>query len=141
MKHFTRVVVRLAGIAAALIVSVAFYSKKGPFIDNTTPPGVSASLLNGIENYLNSGAAKSGVPLISWFGPYTVNTSSAFFNHNLKDASGASITPTLVIPYVDGTSSGTNVATSDHGSMTSTQVKLTSNLGSGATVYGIALKF
>lgn len=115
------------------------YSKKGPFVNNSSPP-IDQTFLNGVENYLNAGVAKSGVPIVSWFGPYSVTTSPTLFAHNLHDQSGANITPDIVIPVVSGTSITTHCVEWDPATITSTQVKLTSD-GGTLTVYGIALKF
>ena len=95
--------------------------------------------MNALENYLNAGVAKSGVPLVSWFGPYSVTSSGTFFNHNLHNASGTSIVPDLVVLVIMQLTNTLHVATYDPASMSSTQVKLIAD--TGLQVGGIALKF
>src|SRR5437016_2349831 len=116
------------------------YPKTGPFV-NGGAPAISKAFLDGVENYLNPGVAKSGIPLMAWFGPYSATTTSTFFNHNLVDASGSPLTPDLVLLMYDGTATGQFQVSADHASLTSTQVKLTSTLAGGVTTYGVALKF
>jgi hypothetical protein len=117
------------------------YSKSGPFVSGTTPP-VDAGFLNNVENYLNPpGSSKSGVPLMSWFGPYSVGTSYAFFNHNLLDATGAHLTPDLVIiVQSSGSANSLHAVYADMTTLTSTQFKAGCDSGKD-TIYGIALKF
>lgn len=74
-------------------------------------------------------------------GPYSATTTPTFFSHNLVDATGATITPDVVLVQYDGTSSGTFQVSVDHASLTPTQAKLTSTLNGGVTCYIVAMKF
>ena len=114
------------------------YNKSGPFTNNN-PPAYNAAFGNNLENYLNPGQSRNGVPLMSWFGPYTVTITPTFFAHNLKDSNGSNVTPDLVLIVTNGTSNTVHNVTADLGSMTNTQVKLTSD--GIITTNGIALKF
>jgi hypothetical protein len=142
--HITRKgLISVAGGAVTGVLvgqlAMSLYSKVGPFI-NGSAPGIDQVFLNGMENYFNSGAAKSGVPIASYFGPYSVTTTPTFFNHNLKDQTNANVTPSVVLVNVSGTSISTHCVEWESGSLTSTQVKLTSD-GGTITVWGVAFKF
>jgi hypothetical protein len=136
----------IAGSVAAIwklsrIVSLSAYTKLGPFT-NGASPGISANFLNGIESWLWNGVSKNGVPNFSWFGAYLVTTTPTFFNHNLHDANGTSIVPDAVFCQSNGTSISNWTIQADWATMTSTQVKLTSNNSTGGlSTYGLAVKF
>lgn len=122
-------------------IVMSAYSKIGPWITSSAP-GIDSGFLNGIESWLWNGVAKNGVPLSSWFGPYNVTTTPQFYAHNLHDQNGANITPTVVLCQSNGTSISNWTIQADWASMTSTQVKLTSNNGGGGlSTYGVAMKF
>jgi hypothetical protein len=114
------------------------YTKTGPFV-NGSAPGISAAFLNAVENYLSPGVAKAGLPNSSWFGPYTVTSTGTFFNHNLVDSTGTAVTPDLVLLVIAQLTNTLHVVSYDPGTITSTQVKLESDVS--LQVVGVALKF
>jgi hypothetical protein len=135
-----RLLLTFGGLALVRYVLFSSYNKIGPFTNNAAPP-VNKTMLDGLEKYLNPGVAKNGVPLTSWFGPYTVTTTYTFFNHNLVDQNGSNATPDIVLLVMHSNSANSlHSVFADQGSMTSTQVKLGCDGGTDV-VYGIAMKF
>lgn len=93
----------------------------------------------GVLTALGFKTSSGTLPLISKFGPYTITVTPTFFNHNLKDQYGNNVIPDIIIVQVVGTSNNVYTVEYDTATLTSTQVKLTSNSNS-PSVMGIALK-
>jgi hypothetical protein len=69
-------------------------------------------------------------------GPFTVTTTATFFNH------GLGVVPDFVIPVLNGTSSGGVFSCDvDYATLTSTQVKLSTNSAGGISIYILSIKF
>ncbi len=68
-------------------------------------------------------------------GPYSVTTTGTFFNHNLG------VIPDFVIPVIDSVIGAAHAAAVDYATMTSTQVKLSSDLAGGLNVRILSFKF
>ena len=132
------------------------YSNTGPFVTNAAP-ALDATFFNNVENFLdtvnslatdthnssdgNGNATVSSVSFshgritrIAKAGPYTVTTTMKGFNHNLGD------TPDFVaISMLSGLISVHQVYV-DYGSLSSTQVRMQSDISSGIGVYILTLK-
>jgi hypothetical protein len=76
------------------------------------------------------------VSRIAIAGPYTVNPSpGAFFNHNLG------VIPDFALPWLGGTIGAAHAVAAEQATMTSTQVKLTSDAAAVGPVFVLAIKF
>ncbi len=72
---------------------------------------------------------------IAQAGPYSVTTTGTFFNHNLG------VIPDFVLPVIDSVIGAAHAAAVDFATMTSTQVKLSSDLAGGLNVRILSFKF
>jgi hypothetical protein len=81
------------------------------------------------------GLTAGSLTRISAFTAGSVTTTPGYVNH------GLGTTPDVVLVEVTGTSTGVFTVEHDPGSMTGSQVKLTSNSASGVAVTGLAIKF
>lgn len=80
-----------------------------------------------------------GITGISWFGPYTVGTTQATFNHNMAGlAPGTS--PDVILVVLLGTSSTSAIVKVDDTTMGQTTFKATGSLA-GLSFKGVAFKF
>lgn len=113
------------------------YSKKGPFV-NSSAPGIDQAFLNGLENYLNAGAANCSVPICSKFSGSGTG-SAQVVTHNMKDQNNVSITPDTVIVQYAGNFGGPPANPAYYYGQNSTQVTVVAQ--NGFSWVAIALKF
>ncbi len=122
--------------------AVVFLSNTGVEIGRIAPSTgfqlTGATAFDGSNSTLTTGLFKlltGSITRIQAAGPYSVTTTGTFFNHNLG------VVPDFVIPVIDSVIGAAHAAAVDFATMTSTQVKLSSDLAGGLTVRILSFKF
>ncbi len=106
----------------------------GPHLADLSSAGLDLSFLTGVTSNLLK-LLTNGLTRIAVAGPYTVTSTPTFFNHGLGDV------PTVAIPFIGGTIGTLHAIAADQTTMTSIQVKLSSEAAGGITGYVVSIKF
>ena len=85
------------------------YAKTGPFVNATTPPGISASFLNAVESVLARGVGdtETGKYVLSGWG----STNTDHISHYMSSISRTSVPINVTIDTVDVAPSNINSPT------------------------------
>ncbi len=121
----------------------AFIRFRGPVttwahVDSTGIHLDGATAFDGSASTLTTGLVKlltGSITRIQAAGPYSVTTTGTFFNHNLG------VIPDFVIPVIDSVIGSAHAVAADFATMTSTQVKLSSDLAGGLNTRILSFKF
>ncbi len=128
----------LFALAAGAAVKFRGPSVTWSHVDSTGIHLDGATAFDGSASTLTTGLFKllaGSITRIQAAGPYSVTTTGTFFNHNLG------VIPDFVLPVIDSVIGAAHAAAVDFATMTSTQVKLSSDLAGGLNVRILSFKF